>query len=174
MPKIPIPTSFEETSANVAAQAQAFGVEWHRQAIRAAGLEPFYGEMIGNEVRFLGVIPPGVVARTAIRTEACILLMSAEQERGHVEKRGGENPSKSDLILLHSVESLQSVVLVSPSKTKANHFELLCRLPNADAQYVRMVIKFVPATRSASQRDEWWYSSSYRDEVPDSGLDIIL
>jgi hypothetical protein len=173
MPKIPTSTTFDGTPANLSAQAKAFGVEWHRQAIRAAGLEPFYGDMIGNEIRFLGVIPPGVIERIGIKTEACILLLSAEQERGHVEKRGREYSGKQDLILLHSVEALQSVVRVSCSKTKGDHFELLCRPPNAGGQHLTMVIKFVPALKSRSQTDEWWYASSYRDEAPVSDSQIL-
>jgi hypothetical protein len=167
MPKFPVPTSFEETPANMSAQAKAFRAEWHRQAVRASGLEPFYGDMIDGEVRFLGVIPPEVIARTGVKTEANILRMEAEQERGHVEKRRLENPEAADLILLHSVEALQSVVNVGPS-TKPNHFELVCRLRIAEDQHLRMIIKFVPALKACSQMDEWWYASSHKISIQDA------
>ena len=101
-----------------------------------------------------------IVLALGVETSARDLMISAERQ-GHILKRRQlVSNFDADLAARRIADALSSVRYVVQPQRRANIFEVVGYVNDAD-KHLLVALKFVAAAHSKRSQDEWWVQTAY-------------
>jgi hypothetical protein len=101
-----------------------------------------------------------LVGRLGAITNARVIMISAKTRRHIRERRALVSQRDADLAADRIHEALEDCHFLIMPQTKQNIYAVIGYASSADRR-ILVVLKLVPAARSATKQDEWWVQTAH-------------
>ena len=110
--------------------------------------------------RYLGEISEAVAAALRLETKARRVIISAEQQRHAIHRRGITSKVDAELVALRLTEALSNLRYHLLPQNDPRVFALVGFVPSADRCLV-LPLKLVSAADAKTKEDEWWVQTAH-------------